>query len=146
MTEPSDQATYRVIVLQSDGTEVLLTRSHAGVEFPVVTIPRWERVAENVTSEMKRKWGEVVVCLFEPDLSADADAPRYVAARHWRTCGEGRAPLQWTALTDLTDNAFRDPDEFRLAPADRRRDGVACDRAAPATHARHGGQVAFAVS
>jgi Phosphotransferase enzyme family len=113
MTEPSDQATYRVIVLQSDGTEVLLTRSHAGVEFPVVTIPRWERVAENVTSEMKREWGEVVVCLFEPDLPADADAPRYVAARHWRTCGEGRAPLQWTALTDLTDNVFRDPDEFR---------------------------------
>lgn len=113
MSAQNEHATYRVLDFREDGTEILLKRSHAGVEFPKVTIPEWERVAENVTSEMKLAWGEVVVCLYELESLNGAGKSQYVAAKHWGTSGTTCAPLQWTSVTDLTENLFSDPDDFR---------------------------------
>jgi hypothetical protein len=47
----------RVIVLGRDGTEVLLNISKPGFAFPAVEIPRWERLADNLTTALKRDWG-----------------------------------------------------------------------------------------
>jgi len=113
MSERGDHSTFRVLVFGADGAEILLTRSHAGVQLPEVTIPRWERLAENVTAEMKRSWGEVVVCLFELESSSDAGKSRYVAARHLRTCDAAFSLLQWMTVTDLSDGVFTDPDDCR---------------------------------
>src|ERR1700691_3190023 len=113
MSEQNDHVTYCVLVFVRDGTEILLTRSDAGVAFPKVTIPESERVAENVTSELKRKWGEVVVCLYELESFSGTGKLQYVAARQWGTTGSACAPLQWTSVTDLTENIFSDPADFR---------------------------------
>jgi len=113
MSEQNDHVTYCVLVFVWDGTEILLTRSDAGVAFPKVTIPESERVAENVTSELKRKWGEVVVCLYELESFSGTGKLQYVAARQWGTTGSACAPLQWTSVTDLTENIFSDPADFR---------------------------------
>jgi Phosphotransferase enzyme family len=113
MRKQADQATYRVMVFGRDGTEILLTRAHSGLRFPEVSIPKWERVAENVTSGMEREWGEIVVCLFEPELSTGASTSRYVAAKRWRTCATPHPPLQWMPVSDLAENIFSDHDDFR---------------------------------
>lgn len=113
MTEQGDHGTYRVIAFGSDGTEILLTRSHSGLQFPEVMIPQWERVAENVTSAMERQWGEVVVCLFEPDSPLPAGSSRYIVARHWRPCGSlPTPPPQWTSMNELAANLFSRPDDY----------------------------------
>ena len=55
--EQSERETCRVIVLGRDGTEVLLKIAEPGFAFPAVEIPRWERLAENLTAAVKKRLG-----------------------------------------------------------------------------------------
>jgi Phosphotransferase enzyme family len=113
MPQQSDHATYRVLVFGGDGAEILLTRSHSAAHFPEVTIPQWQRVAENVASALKQLWGVQVVCLFEPNSSHVASTSRYIAARHWSACGTPPAHLQWISVRELSANLFADPNDYR---------------------------------
>src|SRR5689334_7636263 len=114
MSEQDDHVTYRVLVFGRDGTEILVTCPDSTLQFPQVTIPRWERVAENVASRMKEKWGVEVVCLFDPDLPLAHETFRYMVARHWRAFGSPPAPLKRMSLTELTANLFANPDDLRV--------------------------------
>jgi hypothetical protein len=127
MSELGEHATYRVLVFGREGTEILLTRSHSGVQFPEVLIPQWERVAENVTCAMERQWGEAVVCLFEPDSPLPAGSPRYMVARHWRTCGMPRAPLQRMSVSELGAHFFANPEDYRAMQESLARCGAVSD-------------------
>lgn len=110
MTEQGDYTTYRVLVFGHDGSEILLSRSPSGVQFPQVTIPRWERVVENVRSAMKREWGELVICLFEPESSPPgASTARYVVTRHWGAGGMPSTRLRWVPISALSEDSFPDP-------------------------------------
>lgn len=113
MSEQRDSLTYRVLVFSRNGTEILLMRSPSGVHLPEVTIPTRERIAESVTSAMKQEFGEVVVCLFEPDSSGSARTVRYVATRHWRTCETSAGLLQWGLINDLLESMFGNRDDYR---------------------------------
>ena len=75
---------------------------------PSVNIPRWQRVAENLTAAVKTDWGEEVVCLFEPDASASTDATgiHYQAAEHWRVSGNPKMPTQWAPLSALSHDSL----------------------------------------
>ncbi len=106
MSEQGEHVIYRVLVFGRDGTEILLTRSVSGLQLPEVSIPEWERVAEKVTCAIERQWGEVVVCLFEPDWPLPDESSRYIVARHWRTCENSSALLRWAPISDLSDAWF----------------------------------------
>jgi hypothetical protein len=114
MSEQGDHVIYRVLVFSRDGTEILLTRSGSGLQFPEVSIPEWERVAEKVTYAIEKQWGEVVVCLFEPDWPLPDESSRYMVARHWRTCESSSALLRWIPISDLSDAWFSVPGDVRL--------------------------------
>jgi len=60
----SDRESYRIIALRRDRTELLLIAQENGLQFPSVEIPRWERVAGNLISAVKRIWGCEAVCSF----------------------------------------------------------------------------------
>jgi hypothetical protein len=60
----SDRESYRIIALRRDRTELLLIAQENGLQFPSVEIPRWERVAGNLISAVKRTWGCEAVCSF----------------------------------------------------------------------------------
>lgn len=111
----SDRETYRVIVLGKNGTEVLLTRSAAGLSFPQVTIPCWERVTENITTAMKNEWGAEVICISElpaePPLDAQNSA-QYMVARHWRDSGESKVPLRRVSISDLHRDSFAERPDY----------------------------------
>ena len=79
-TQQSDRDTYRAIVLGQGGNELLLNPVSDGFRLPSVEIPRWQRIAENLTAAMRKEWGHEVVCLFEPDPSA----PIFSAADHYQ--------------------------------------------------------------
>jgi hypothetical protein len=110
--EPAHE-TYRVIVLGRNGTEILLSGSDAGLHFPQVTIPRWQRVAENVAIAMKKRWEEEIICLFELDSPLDRQRGyRYVTTTHWRNSGRFAVPLKWISISDLSENSFAEPADY----------------------------------
>ena len=114
MNEQADHVIYRVLVFGRDGTEILLTRSGSGLQLPEVSIHKWERMAEKVTNAVEKQWGEIVVCLFEPDWPMADESSRYVVARHWRICERSSAPLRWIPIRDLSDAWFSVPSDTRM--------------------------------
>ncbi len=107
-TKQNECETYRVIVLGKNGTEVLLSPNGDRFALPSVNIPRWQRVAENLTAAVMTDWGEEVVCLFEPDASASTNATqiRYQATEHWSVSGKPKMPTQWVPVSALSHDSL----------------------------------------
>ena len=99
---------YRVIVLGKNGTEVLLVPNGDRFALPSVNIARWQRVAENLTAAVKTDWGEEVICLIEPYVSASANGTRirYQAAEHCSASGKPKVPTQWVPLSALSQDSL----------------------------------------
>ncbi len=69
-TQQSDRETYRAIVLGQGGNELLLKPAGEGFLLLSVEVPRWQRLAENMTVAIRNEWGQEAICLFNPDVSA----------------------------------------------------------------------------
>ncbi len=110
----SEQEAYRVIVLSSDVRDILLVPNCERFALPSVEIPRWQRVAENLTAEVRTEWGEEIVCLFElNDLSGMYLAGvHYQAARHWRTVGVPKIPTRWVSVGSLSKESITDVADY----------------------------------
>lgn len=134
MIKQGDHVIYRVLVFGRDGTEILLTRSGSGLQLPEVSIPEWERMAEKVTNAVEKQWGEIVVCLFEPDWPLPDESCRYVVARHWRTCERSSAPLRWMPIRDLSEAWFSVPGDIRMVQESLARCRPPSCETAPFTH------------
>lgn len=95
-------------MLGQSGTTVLVVPDGDRFALPSVNIPRWQRVAENLTAAVKTDWGEEVVCLFEPDASASTDATgiHYQATEHWCVSGNPKMPTQWAPLSALSRDSL----------------------------------------
>lgn len=102
-----------MIVLSRGGTEVLLVPNGERYILPWVEIPRWQRVAENLTATVKSDWGEEVVCLFEPATEPRGDGGRrYHAAEHLCTCGSPKLPTCWMPLSTLCQEALIEAQDY----------------------------------
>ncbi len=106
--QQNERETYRVIVLSQDGTKVLLVPNGERRMLPSAEIPRWQRVAQNLTAAFKTDWGAEVVCLFElPTESADDHGiTRYQAAEHLCTVNNPKMPTRWVALSALAQDSL----------------------------------------
>lgn len=95
--------------------DVLLKFTEAGFVFPCVDIPRWERLAENLTTTLKKDWGCDAVCLFTPSNSSqdgDPNGPHYEVMECWRDQHIGG--LDWKSVASLTADSFHNKAEFRI--------------------------------
>ncbi len=110
----SEHENYRVIVLSPDGKDILVVPDGNQFALPSVEIPRWQRVAENLTEIVKAEWGEEVVCLFElDDLPRSSEAGiHYQAAEHWRTVGVPKIPARWIPVESLSKESLASADEY----------------------------------
>jgi hypothetical protein len=102
-------------MLGRGGTEVLLVPVGNRFALPFVEIPRWQRVAENLTAAVKSEWDEEVVCLFTRDGSstgAPGEQVRYQVTEHWRTGGEPHTPTQWIPASGLSGDLFADHSDY----------------------------------
>jgi|HubBroStandDraft_1064217.scaffolds.fasta_scaffold41015_2 hypothetical protein len=62
-----ENETYRLVIVFGEASRVLLVRDTEGrVSLPEVTIPKWQRVAESLTAEVKESWNLEAVCMFDP--------------------------------------------------------------------------------
>ena len=106
--------TYRVIVLDRSGAEILLVPDRDRYTLPSVSIPRWQRVAENLTVRFKLEWDHEVVCLFTLDNRAvvEDNQIQYQIAEQWRSLAGSRSTAQWLEETSLTEDLFVDRSDY----------------------------------
>lgn len=114
--EQSDRETCHAIVFGWDGTEVLLKLAEAGFVFPCVEIPRWERLAENLTAALKRNWRCEAVCLFtveSPSQDGNSGGDHYEVTECWHDGGR-KDETEWKPIRSLTADSFQKEAEFRI--------------------------------
>src|SRR5215472_4664403 len=71
-----DTMTFNTVILRRANSEVLLVCNGCQFELPIVIIPKWRRVAQEVTEFVSRLWNLKTVCLFQPEAqSSDLDDP-----------------------------------------------------------------------
>lgn len=113
--EQSERQIWRAIVFGRDGTDVLLKLTDAGLVFPCVEIPRWERLAENLTAALKQDWGCDAVCLFTADVSSqdgNTDGHHYEVMECWHD--QHIAGTDWKPVRSLTADYFHSKEEFAV--------------------------------
>jgi hypothetical protein len=112
--EQNERETYRVIVLSRDGAKVLLAHNGERRMLPSVEIPRWQRVAENLTAAVENNWGEEVICLFDTasDSPTDGAVTRYQAAEHLCTRSNPKMPTYWAPVSMLSQDSLADGRDY----------------------------------
>jgi Phosphotransferase enzyme family len=114
--EQTEGDPYRVIVLRDDATLILLLSSDKGLVLPEVTIPRQQRIAENITREMRRKWGQEVVCLFtltQETPATDNNSVHYQIAEHLRSAVPESFSGHWFEPDTLSEISFARSSDFQ---------------------------------
>jgi Phosphotransferase enzyme family len=110
-TQQSDRETYRAIVLGQGGNELLLKPAGEGFLLLSVEIPRWQRLAENMTVAIRNEWGQEAICLFNPDVSAPVTAPNDHNYQVMECSGPARPHpgAEWVHVSSLSERTFADP-------------------------------------
>jgi hypothetical protein len=115
LIQQSECETYRAIVLDQDGTALLLAPTDKGFLLPSAEVPRWQRLAENLTAAMKSKWGCDAICLFAPDAAASAShssGVNYQVFECWNRTETGNAPAEWVPISSLSEKSFQDSADY----------------------------------
>jgi hypothetical protein len=110
-TQQSDRETYRAIVLGQGGNELLLKPAGEVFLLLSVEVPRWQRLAENMTVAIRNEWGQEAICLFNPDVSAPVTAPNDHNYQVMECSGPARPHpgAEWVPVSSLSERAFADP-------------------------------------
>lgn len=93
-------------MIDRSGAQVLLVPNGQHHSLPWVELPRWQRVAENLTVAVRSEWGEEIVALFE--LPVKNDGPRYLAAEHLCTRCDSKMPTRWLSVSASGHNSLID--------------------------------------
>jgi Phosphotransferase enzyme family len=112
-TAQLDHDLYRVLLYRRDASELLLQSTADGLELPVVSVPRFTRVAEKLTAGIKDRWNLDTCCLFPvlEGISSSVSIPFHVVELSRREA-ETPAAMRWLAATSLSAADFRDHDDF----------------------------------
>ncbi len=111
LTQQSECETYRAIVLDQNRTALLLAPTDNGFLLPWANVPRWQRLAENLTAAMKSNWGCEAICLFAPDAAASAShssGVNYHVLECWNHAETRDASAKWVPISSLSEKSFQD--------------------------------------
>src|SRR6185437_8895975 len=115
LSQESDRETWRAIVLRQQGAEVLLTATVSGFRLPSLEIPRWRRLAEQLTSAMKAEWGCDAICLAVLNGSTAHDGcepTRYAVMEFWSDTRSATDRAEWIPGTSVGPQAFEDNQDY----------------------------------
>lgn len=110
-TQQSDRETYRAIVFGQGGNELLVKPTRDGFLLPSVDIPRWQRVAENMTVAIRNEWDHEAICLFRPGLSGPLTSANDHRYQVMECVGPEKSHLraEWVHVSSLSERTFVDP-------------------------------------
>jgi hypothetical protein len=115
LTQQSERETYRTIVLDRNGTALLLAPTDNGFLLPSADVPRWQRLAENLTAAMRSKWGCEAICLFAPDAASSAShssGVNYQVLECWNYAETHDASAKWVPISSLSEKSFQDRADY----------------------------------
>jgi hypothetical protein len=113
--QQSERETCGVIVFGKNGREILVRNTEGAYLLPTVEIPRWKRVAENLTAAVRREWGCDAVCLFSPNTSSqdgNSQEHRYEVMQ----CGQdAKCSIEtaWLPIHSISATSFLRMEQFR---------------------------------
>jgi len=95
---------YRLVVTRRNASEILLWPNGSGWALPRVEIRRQQRVAEQLTSEVSRRWGLQAYCLFVPShpTSGRNDEAKYAVLESVTQDSAAPAGTNWMPRTVAT--------------------------------------------
>jgi hypothetical protein len=112
---PVLQDLYRVLLLQKNGSELLVSGERLPFTLPCAEIPRWERVAENMIAAVRKRYGISAICLFTPELPAvatDGEQARYLVMETRETGMVATEETQWLPTGAFSGQSFEDRQDF----------------------------------
>jgi hypothetical protein len=122
MNRGSESDTYRLLIHQVDGTELLLRTEERGLSLPSVEVAKGERVAPQVRKAVKDHWGLETVCLFSASSSQVALSPaRYEVLESYGLGDKPPHGCDWFPIESLSESSFLDREEFRVIRSARDR-------------------------
>src|ERR1700728_4374080 len=99
---------YKMVILQTDRSYVLLVPEDRHFVLPEVEIPTFERVALHLTPAVRHKWGQEIVCLFSFPNEVAQESP-HAASYYVAEVLERRDPAgasQWVSVESLCPESF----------------------------------------
>ena len=100
---------WRIILFASSGKRLLALPTDGRWRLPTLTVPRFRRLAEHLTTALAAECSQKAVCLFRLDLDSDRSDLRFHVME---SCEDSSAPSdgsQWVSISSLTDSQFADP-------------------------------------
>lgn len=116
-----ERETRRIILLRllrGENPEVLLGIEGTHRVLPEIEIPRWQRVAENLTAALRETCGINAVSLSSLEALPAQSASQQISYEIMEPCTpDDTAPhdKRWVAADCLVESAFRDPGDFQAA-------------------------------
>ncbi len=102
---------YRLLLLRKRGAEILATGGPAYLRLPCVEIPRWQRIAENITAKVRDRYRLPAICLFALDssiMAQDCPQTRYQVLEIPESASETPEGTWWMRSDSITESAFAD--------------------------------------
>jgi hypothetical protein len=98
----AEQEQYRIALVLSGPKQVLVEPHGGTVRLPRISIPRWTRVADQLTNAIRNKWclGSIMIDLLPGSQETPACAVIEVFTDESKPLSDGLIPLQLDALGD----------------------------------------------
>ena len=109
------QDLYRVLLIQKNGSKLLVAGERPPFTLPCVEVPKWERVAENLIAAVAKRYGISAICLFTPELSAaetDGGQSLYQVMETREDMIATSDDTRWLPLDSIPDQAFADEQDL----------------------------------
>jgi Phosphotransferase enzyme family len=102
----------RLIVFRGSGSEILLSAESGAAGLPVISIPRYTRIAQSVSEAAQEQWNIAIYSLFSlPPRECPGETSRYQLAA-LRSTTSILPNMAWVAPRSLTPEGFRDPQDY----------------------------------
>ena len=111
MPQQIERDVYSLIITRRNGSELLCFPDGLRYSLPSVDIPRWQRVAEQINSEVEKRWNLDAYSLstFLCDKPEETFFPtQFQIMECVRPNGHAPRTAHWVSLSSLTDSSFRD--------------------------------------
>jgi hypothetical protein len=129
--ESIERDRFSVVVLRNSNSQILLVSDGNRTSLPVVTIPRWQRVAVHITERVFESWGLRTICLFQPETQSrfqHIGQDQYIVLEPRDATWQPPAGLAWVARAELSGTLHPSADlnslDTILKQADSYNEGV----------------------
>ena len=136
-----ESETRRILLLRGKQPEVLVGFDGTYRTLPSVTIPRNQRVAENLTARLRSKCGiaAISICSIEvPPIESSFKRATYEIMEPCEPCKDAPLGKCWVRVEALSEDGFRDPSDFRALRQAAVQAAAATEGSFPAPFARLG--------